>query len=149
MKQTTYMQKSAEVTRNWHIVDVKGQVLGRVATGIATKLMGKHKPTYTPHIDAGDYVVVINAAEIEVTGNKVEDKTYYSYSGYPGGLKKKSFGELQAKYPERIIEKAVYNMLPDNRLRDERMKRLKVYAGSEHPHQSQIAQSTTSESNAQ
>lgn len=138
MKQTTYMQKPAEVTREWHVVDAQGKILGKLATTIATKLMGKHKPTYTPHVDSGDYVVVVNAAQVEVTRNKAESKLYYSYSGFPGGLKKKNFAELQATHPERIIEKAVYNMLPDNRLRQNRMTRLKVYAGAEHPHNSQI-----------
>ena len=138
MNNKTYMQKPAEVTRQWHVVDVKGQVLGNVATQIAVKLMGKNKPTYTPHVDCGVYVVFLNAADVEVTRKKAVTKQYYTYSGYPGGLKKKNFAELQAKYPERIIEKAVYNMLPDNRLRQLRMNRLKVYAGSEHPHRSQL-----------
>lgn len=142
MTNKTYMQKPAEVTRQWHVVDAKGQVLGAIATQIATKLIGKNKPTYTPHVDGGDFVVVLNAAEVEVTRNKAETKVYYTYSGYPGGLKKKNFAELQAKYPERIIEKAVYNMLPDNRLRQHRMNRLKVYAGSEHPHRSQLGDTT-------
>lgn len=138
----TYMQKTAEVTRDWHVVDAKGRVLGQVATEIAVKLIGKHKPTFTPHIDGGDYVVVVNAADVVVTGNKTQDKIYYSYSGFPGGLSKKTFAEVQARRPETIIEKAVYNMLPKNKLRTGRMDRLKVYAGAEHKHQSQLGGQT-------
>lgn len=136
----TYMQKAADVDRKWHLVDVKGKVLGRVATEIAEKLIGKHKPTYTPHIDGGDYVVVINAADIAVTGNKMDDKIYYSHSGFPGGLKKKSLGEMMEKKPTDVIKKAVYNMIPKNRLRSPRMNRLKIYAGAEHKHSSQLAE---------
>ncbi|MDQ3008480.1 MAG: 50S ribosomal protein L13 [bacterium] len=132
------MQKTAEITREWHIIDVKGKVLGRVATEIATKLIGKHKPTFTPHMDGGDYVVVINAAEVKVTGNKGADKIYYSYSGYPGGLSQRTFDEQQEKHPELVIEKAVYNMIPKNKLRQHRMARLKIYAGTDHPHSSQL-----------
>jgi len=132
------MQKTAEVTRDWHVVDAKGQILGQVASKIATKLIGKHKPTFTPHIDAGDFVVVINANEVLVTGTKEETKIYYSYSGYPGGLSKKTYAEVKSIRPETIIEKAVYNMLPKNKLRSGRMTRLKVYVGTEHKHQSQI-----------
>jgi len=132
------MQKTAEITRAWHVVDAQAQVLGQVATKIAVKLMGKNKPTFTPHIDGGDFVVVINAKEVVVTGNKAKAKTYYSYSGFPGGLSSRSFEELQALHPEKIIEKAVYNMLPKNKLRSGRMSRLKIYAGAEHKHQSQL-----------
>lgn len=134
----TYMQKSAEVEREWHLVDVKDQVLGRVATQIATLLIGKHKPTFTPHIDGGDYVVVVNASKIAVTGGKEDKKVYYHHSNYPGGLKEITFGEMMEKFPTRAIEKAVYNMLPKNKLRTERMNRLKVYAGEEHKHESQL-----------
>lgn len=133
------MQKRAEVKRNWHLVDADNQILGRLATQIAEKLIGKNKPTYTPHIDGGDYVVVINAANIKVTGNKEQGKLYHSYSGFPGGLKEMNFADLLEKQPERIIEKAVYNMLPKNKLRSGRMARLKVYAAAEHKHQSQLA----------
>ena len=136
--QKTYMQKTAEVSRNWHLVDARGKVLGRVAVEIATKLIGKNKPTYTPHIDAGDYVVVINAADVAVTGNKEQEKVYYRHSNYPGGLRSETLGELKTRLPERVIEKAVYNMLPKNKLRSERMTRLKVYAGAEHKHHSQL-----------
>ncbi|HYD35296.1 MAG TPA: 50S ribosomal protein L13 [Vitreimonas sp.] len=134
----TYQQKPAEVTREWLVVDAKGRVLGEVASEIAFKLIGKHKVTYTPHVDGGDYVVVINAKEVEVSGTKATNKVYYRYSGYPGGLSKKTFAEVQADRPERIIEQAVYNMLPKNKLRTFRMDRLKVYAGAEHKHQSQV-----------
>ncbi len=138
----SYTQKTADIQRNWHVVDVSGKVLGRIATEIAKKLIGKDKPTFTPHIDGGDYVVVINASKVEVTGNKAQDKIYYSYSGYPGGLSQRTFAELLEKQPERIIERAVYNMLPKNKLRSGRMTRLKVYAGAEHTHQSQIKEET-------
>lgn len=134
----TYRQHPTEVVRQWHLVDVKDQILGHVATQIATRLIGKDKPTYTPNQDGGDFVVVINASQIKVTGQKLDQKIYYSHSGFPGGLKQKSLSDLLAKFPERVIEKAVYNMLPKNRLRSARMKRLKVYAGSEHNHQSQL-----------
>ena len=136
--QKTYMQKTADVKRDWYVVDAKDQILGRLASEIAQKLIGKNKPTYTPHIDGGDHVVVINASEIAVTGNKEETKMYYRHSGFPGGLKEKSLGDLKKTYPTRIIEKAVFNMLPKNKLRSGRMTRLKVYAGAEHKHESQI-----------
>jgi large subunit ribosomal protein L13 len=136
--QKTYMQKTAEVERNWHLVDADGQILGRLATQIATKLMGKNKPTYTPHIDGGEFVVVINASKIAVTGKKETDKEYFRYSGYPGGLRSLPLGKLRDTYPTRIIEAAVYNMLPDNRLRSGRMGRLKIYADANHKHESQL-----------
>jgi large subunit ribosomal protein L13 len=139
MQKKTFIQKPAEVIREWHVIDAKGQVLGQVATQIATKLMGKHKPTFTSHVDGGDYVIVINAAEVAVTGAKVSDKKYYSYSGFPGGLRVRSFGEMQAALPGEVIRKAVYNMLPKNRLRSPRMERLKIYSGAEHKHHSQLA----------
>lgn len=133
--QKTYMQKTSDVKREWHIVDAQDKILGRLATDIAQKLIGKHKKEYTPHIDAGDYVVVINAEKIAVTGNKEEQKKYYRHSGFPGGLKVRTLGELRETFPERIIEKAVKNMLPKNKLQSPRMTRLKVYAGAEHPHE--------------
>lgn len=134
----TYMQKKSDVQRGWHVVDAQDKVLGRLASEIAEYLIGKHKPTYTPHIDGGDYVVVINAAQIAVTGNKASDKMYFRHSGFPGGLKKISFENLREKFPERTIQYAVKNMLPKNKLRSNRMNRLKVYAGAEHPHASQV-----------
>ncbi len=136
--QKTYMHKPADVKREWHLMDAQDQVLGRFATQVAEKLIGKHKKEFTPHVDGGDYVVVINAVEIAVTGNKRTDKKYYRHSGFPGGLKVRTFDELQQKFPEKIIELAVKNMLPKNKHQDERMTRLKVYAGSEHKHQSQL-----------
>ncbi|MCA9369220.1 50S ribosomal protein L13 [Candidatus Woesebacteria bacterium] len=128
------MQKTSDVKREWHLVDAKDKVLGRLASEIAEKLIGKHKKEYTPHIDAGDYVVVINASEIAVTGDKEESKKYYRHSGFPGGLKVRTLGELRETFPERIIEKAVKNMLPKNKLQSPRMTRMKVFAGAEHPH---------------
>jgi len=141
----TYMQKPSEVTREWHVVDAKGQILGRMATEIAAQLMGKHKPTYSPHVDGGDYVVVINAKEVATSADKTHSKVYYSHTGFPGGIKEITLGDLLAKHPERVVEKAVYNMLPKNRLRQHRMTRLKVYAGAEHPHQSQFGKAPAAE----
>ena len=133
------MIRKEDVERNWHVVDAKGRILGNIATEVAQKLIGKQKPTFTPHVDSGDYVVVLNAAELVVTGNnKMEDKKYYSHSGYMGGLKTKTLGDLMEKTPEKVIEKAVYNMLPKNKHRSDRMTRLKVQAGAEHSYQAQI-----------
>jgi large subunit ribosomal protein L13 len=130
----TYSAKPTEVTRDWYIVDAAGQTLGRLATQIAGYLTGKHKPMYTAHIDTGDVVVVINAAQVKVTGNKLADKKYYRHSGYPGGIKETSLEKIMETAPQRAIEYAVRGMLPKNRLTAERMKRLKVYATAEHPH---------------
>jgi len=135
----SYSQKLAQVERSWHLVDVEGKILGRTATTIAQKLIGKHKATYTPHIDGGDYVVVVNASGVKLSRNKAEKKIYYRHTGYPGGLKERSFQEMLEKFPQRVIEKAVYNMLPKNKLRKKRMTRLKVYAGGKHQHQSQLS----------
>lgn len=134
MATKTYSAKPSEVTRDWHVLDVAGMTLGRVSTLIATHLMGKHKPMYTTHIDVGDNVVVINAAQIKVTGNKLVDKKYYRHSGYPGGIKETSLEKLMATSPAKVIEHSVAGMLPKNRLQAERMKRLKVYATADHPH---------------
>lgn len=135
--QTTYMAKPNEVERKWYVVDAAGQTLGRLASEVATIIRGKHKPEFTPHVDTGDFVIVINAAQIVLSGNKLQGKQYYRHSGHIGGLKATSAGEMLAKRPERMIELAVHGMLPKNRL-SERMKlKLKVYAGSEHPHQAQ------------
>ncbi len=139
-KQSTYSHKGSDLAHQWHLVDVKGRVLGRIATQIALKLMGKHKPTYTPHLDNGDYVVVINARQVAVTGDKIATKVYRTHSGFPGGLKQQTLGELLTSFPERVIEKAVYNMLPKNKLRAARMRRLKVYADEEHRHLAQLKQ---------
>lgn len=133
----TYSQKPSDVSRRWVLVDASELPLGRLATIIATHLTGKYKPTYTPHIDGGDYVVVINAANAVVTGNKETDKIYYHHTGFPGGIKDASLAEVRAKFPERIVENAVKGMLPKNKLAAERMKRLRIFAGSEHAHAAQ------------
>src|SRR5437899_7530650 len=133
----TYSPKPTEVSHEWLLVDAEGQTLGRLATLIATRLLGKHKPQFSGHLDLGDNVVVINAAKIAVTGNKLEDKKYYRHSGYPGGIKETSLATLLERNPAQVIEKAVGGMLPKNRLHDDRMSRLKVYAGPEHAHAAQ------------
>ncbi len=133
----SYMAKPAEVERKWYVIDAKNQTLGRLASEVASILRGKHKPTFTPHVDTGDFVIVINAAEVKLTGKKMTDKIYYHHSGYNGGLKEIPYGELIAKKPEKAIEISVKGMLPHNRLGRQMIKKLKVYAGSEHPHQAQ------------
>ena len=133
----TYSAKPYEVDQNWLLVDAEGQTLGRMATMIATKLRGKHKAEYTPHVDVGDYVVVINAEKVHVSGNKSKDKLYHSHSGYPGGLKSISFEKLIDKSPEKVIKLAVKGMLPRTPLGRTMYKKLKVYAGPEHPHGAQ------------
>ncbi len=130
----TYSAKPKEVNREWFIVDAEGMTLGRMSTVIATRLTGKYKPIYTAHIDCGDNVVVINAAKVKVTGNKLEDKKYYRHSGYPGGIKETNLAKLMETHPTRAVEYAVRGMLPKNRLQDPRMKRLKIYADADHPH---------------
>lgn len=136
----TYSQKPSEISREWFIVDAAELPLGRIATIIADKLIGKSKPTYTPHMDAGDYVVVINAAKTVVTGNKETGKIYYRHSGFPGGIKDATLAEVREKFPERIIEAAVKGMLPKNKLSADRMGRLKIFAGEEHTHAAQKPQ---------
>ncbi len=133
----TFMQRKEDVQRDWYVVDATGKTLGRLASEIAKILMGKHKPTYTPHVDGGDFVVVVNAEKVFVTGKKLDKKVYYWHTGYPGGLKQATLRELFQKKPEEVIRLAVRGMLPKNKLRDRRMKRLKVYAGPEHPHKAQ------------
>lgn len=133
----TYSQKPSEVVRNWHLVDASEMTLGRLSTVIAKLLIGKDKPTYTPHIDGGDYVVVINAKDVPVTGEKELQKVYYRHSGFPGGIKDARLEEVREKFPERIIEHSVKGMLPKNKLQAGRMARLKVFAGSEHAHTAQ------------
>jgi large subunit ribosomal protein L13 len=133
----TYHAKPGEVEREWLLVDATDMVLGRLASELAQILKGKRKPTYTPHIDTGDFIVVINAEKIRLTGNKAEQKNYYSHSGYPGGLKEVSFQRMLERHPERIIEKAVKGMLPKNSLGRAMNRKLKVYAGPEHPHEAQ------------
>ena len=133
----TYSQKPTEVSRRWILIDATDAPLGRLSTEISKYLIGKYKPDYTPHIDGGDYVVVINAAEVPVTGNKEEAKIYYRHSGFPGGIKDAQLKEVREKFPERIIESAVKGMLPKNKLSSGRMQRLKIFAGSEHAHTAQ------------
>lgn len=133
----TYSPKAAEIQRQWYIVDAEGKTLGRLASQVATILRGKHKPTFAPHMDMGDYVIVINAEKVKVTGTKERDKLYHRHTGYPGGLKTTAFRDMIAKHPTRPIEKAVRRMLPKNALGERTFKKLKVYAGPEHPHQAQ------------
>jgi len=134
----TYSPKAREITRDWHVVDAAGQTLGRLAAEVATLLRGKHKPTYSPHMDMGDYVVVVNSEKIRVTGRKRQQKMYYRHSMYPGGLKVESLEKLLARRPTRVIERAVRGMLPHNRLGRALYRHLKVYAGPDHPHESQV-----------
>ena len=133
----TYSLKKEGIKRNWFVVDVNGLVLGRIATKIAARIRGKDKPTYTPHVDGGDYVVVVNAEKIEVTGKKASQKLYRRHSGRPGGMKIEKFESLKERIPERIIEQAVKGMLPHNSLGRQQFKKLKVYKGAEHPHAAQ------------
>lgn len=133
----TFSQKPADVTRKWVVLDASEAPLGRLATVAANLLIGKSKPTYTPHVDAGDYVIVVNAAKLVVTGGKIADKKYYDYSGFPGGMKEATLQEVLSKNPAKAIERAVGGMLPKNKLQAERMKRLKVYAGEAHSHEAQ------------
>jgi large subunit ribosomal protein L13 len=133
----TYAVKASEIERHWWVVDATDQTLGRLATRIATLLEGKHKPTYSPHLDTGDHVVVLNAAKVKVTGNKLAQKRYYRHSNYPGGLKEESLEALMERKPELVIERAVKGMLPRNRLGRAMIKKMKVYSGGEHPHQAQ------------
>lgn len=134
----TYSAKKGEIDRSWYVVDADDKVLGKLASKIASVLRGKHKPIFTPYVDTGDFVIVINAEKIHLTGNKLEDKLYYSHSGYPGGLKVKKASEILEKKPEEMIKHAVRGMLPKNRLGRQQLKKLKVYAGSNHPHESQM-----------
>ena len=133
----TYMQKKEEVSRNWYVIDATDMTLGRLAAKVATILRGKHKPTFTPHVDCGDYVIVVNASKVNLTGNKLDAKVYYNHSGYPGGLRERTARTMKENYPEEMIERAVKGMLPKGRLGRQMYKKLFVYAGSEHPHQAQ------------
>lgn len=139
----TYSQKPADVTRRWIVIDAASAPLGRLATEVAKYLIGKYKPSYTPHVDGGDYVIVINAKNAVVTGDKETGKVYYRHSGFPGGIKEATLKEVREKFPERIIENAVKGMLPKNKLVAERMKRLRVFAGSEHNHEAQTPETVT------
>jgi len=133
----TYSAKAEDIEKKWYVVDAQGQTLGRLASKVASILRGKHKPIYTPHVDCGDYVIIINAEKIHTTGRKLEQKKYYRHSGYPGGLKEVTLRDQLNKFPERVIEAAVRGMLPKNRLGRKMFKKLKVYAGPNHPHAAQ------------
>ena len=133
----TYTPKPAEVTRTWHVIDATDVVLGRLAAQTATLLRGKHKPTFAPHVDGGDFVIIINAEKVALTGAKAQQKKAYRHSGFPGGLKSQSYTELLAKHPEKAVEKAVRGMLPKTTLGRQQLTKLKVYAGAEHPHAAQ------------
>lgn len=136
----TYCPKGAEIDRSWYVVDATGLRLGRLASVVASTLRGKHKPTYTPHLDTGDFVIVVNAEKVALSGRKEDQKLYRRHSGRPGGLKEQTAREVRAKFPERLVEKAVKGMLPKNSLGRQMYRKLKVYAGPEHPHQSQQPQ---------
>ena len=136
----TFSAKPETVKRDWYVVDATGLTLGRLATEVATRLRGKHKPEYTPHVDTGDYIVIVNAEKIHVTGNKAQNKIYYSHTRFPGGLKSMNFEKLNQRAPERIIELAVKGMLPRNPLGRAMYRKMKVYAGADHPHTAQQPQ---------
>ena len=133
----TFSAKAHEVARDWYIVDASDKILGRLATEIASRLRGKHKAEYTPHVDTGDYIVVTHVEKLKVTGRKFKDKIYYNHSGFPGGIKEMSFDKLQAAHPARILERAVKGMLPKNPLGRDMYRKLKIYVGGEHPHAAQ------------
>jgi large subunit ribosomal protein L13 len=134
----TFTPKPGDVERSWHVIDATDVVLGRLASQVAQLLRGKHKPVFAPHVDAGDFVIIINADKVALTGNKREAKLAYRHSGYPGGLRSTPYSELLEKNPERAVEKAIRGMLPKNKLADQQIKKLKVYKGSEHPHAAQM-----------
>jgi large subunit ribosomal protein L13 len=133
----TYTAKAGEVEHSWYVVDAQNKVLGRLAVQIATRLRGKHKPEYTPHVDTGDFIVVVNAAKLRVTGRKAERKMYYRHTGFPGGIRETNFAKLHATRPERVLQKAVKGMLPKGPLGYAMLRKLKVYAGGTHPHTAQ------------
>jgi large subunit ribosomal protein L13 len=134
---TTYTASAKEIKRDWYVVDATDKVLGRLATQIATRLRGKHKPEYTPNLDTGDYIVVVNVEKLRVTGNKAQDKKYFRHTGFPGGIYETNFTKLQQRFPERVLEKAVKGMLPKGPLGYAMLKKMKCYAGAEHPHSAQ------------
>lgn len=140
-KMNTYSLKAGEIEKAWYVFDAADQTLGRVATRVATLLMGKHKATYSPHLDMGDFVVIINASRIRVTGKKLDDKVYYRHSGYVGGLKEIPLREMLAKHPGRVLEAAVKGMLPRNKLARHLLRHMKVYSGPDHPHEAQVSAS--------
>ncbi len=134
----TYSLKAKEVEQTWHVVDAEGQPLGRLATRVAHLLRGKYRPTFTPHLDNGDFVVVVNASKVQLTGNKAGQKTYYRHTGYPGGLKETVLDKMLDKHPDRVVQKAVKGMLPHNRLSRKLLGHLKIYGGPDHPHDAQV-----------
>ncbi|MDA1773140.1 50S ribosomal protein L13 [Bacillus cereus] len=134
---TTFMAKANEVERKWYVVDAEGQTLGRLSTEVASILRGKNKPTFTPHVDTGDHVIIINAEKVHLTGNKLNDKIYYRHTNHPGGLKQRTALEMRTNYPVQMLELAIKGMLPKGRLGRQVSKKLNVYAGAEHPHQAQ------------
>ena len=136
----TFNPKDSDITRQWHVIDATDVVLGRLASHVAVLLRGKHKPIFAPHVDTGDFVIVINADKVAISGSKLEQKRAYRHSGYPGGLRAVSYGDLMAKHPERVVEKAVRGMLPKNSLGRKTLSKLKVYAGPTHPHEAQKPQ---------
>jgi large subunit ribosomal protein L13 len=133
----TYVPKAGDTTRTWYVIDATDVVLGRLAAAAATLLRGKHKPTFTPNVDGGDFVIVINADKVAISGNKLQNKPVYRHSGYPGGLHKRMLGDLMQKHPDRVVEKAIVGMLPKNKLGRQIKRKLRVYAGPEHPHAAQ------------
>ena len=137
MKEKTYTPRAGEIERRWYVVDATDKVLGRLASEVAQVLRGKRKPIYTPHADVGDHVIVINAGKVRITGRKAEQKVYYRHTGYPGGIRQTSYGEMLEKHPERIVQKAVWGMLPHTKLGRRIFKKLRVYAGNEHRHEAQ------------
>ncbi len=139
----TYSAKQADITRKWYVVDANGKTLGHLATQVAIVLRGKHKPTFTPHMDTGDHVIVVNAEKIHLTGNKVRTKTYYRHSGYPGGLKTETAKDVLARKPSEVVERAIKGMLPKNPLGKQMARKLNVYAGPTHPHQAQRPEALT------
>ena len=137
----TYSAKAGEVRHNWVVIDAEGLVVGRLAALVATRLRGKHKPQYTPHMDCGDHVIVVNADKVVLTGNKWRDKTYYWHTGYPGGIKSRTAGRIRdGRFPERIVQKAVERMMPGGPLARKQLSKLRVYTGAEHPHEAQTPQ---------
>jgi large subunit ribosomal protein L13 len=144
----TYSLKAGEIEKAWHVVDADGETLGRLSTRVAALLMGKHKPTYSPHLDMGDFVIIVNADKVRLTGNKVEDKIYYRHTGYMGGLKETTLGEMLQRRPERVLELAVRGMLPRTKMGRHLLGHMKVYAGPQHPHEAQVNASLKRSRNA-
>ena len=140
---SSYLQKPAEVERKWYVIDAADKSLGRIAAQAAAILRGKHKPTYTPHVDCGDYVIIVNAEKIALTGNKLNDKLYYRHSGYPGGLKTRTAKKMLELQPQKVVEASIRGMLPHNRLGDDMYRKLYVYCGPDHPHQAQKPEAYT------